>query len=78
MLPWPQPVQHARLRLGEESRHSQEQAQGDPTLPPVSLPSSTPSLGLDCNQQGRPGPMSDPSQCKDLCFVPSLSLPELL
>lgn len=53
-------------------------ARETPPCPTVSLPSPTPSLDLDCNQQGRPCPISDPSQCKDLCLVPSLSLPELL
>lgn len=77
MLPWPQPIGHARLRLGDESRHPQEQGQGDAALPRFSPP-PPPSLSLDCNQQSRPSPISDPSQCRDLCLVPSLSLPELL
>lgn len=64
MLPWPQPVGHARLRLGDESRHPQEQSQGDAALPhclpPLPHPQSGP--GLQSARQTLPNLRSLPMQ----------------
>lgn len=64
MLPWPQPVRHARLRLGDESRHPQEQGQRDtaltPCLPPLPHPQSGP--GLQSVRQTQPNLRSLPMQ----------------
>ena len=64
MLPWPQPIGHARLRLGDESRHPQEQGQGDATLPPFSPHPPPPQSGpgLQSARQTEPNLRSLPMQ----------------
>lgn len=63
MLPWPQPVRHARLRPGDESRHPQERARETLPCPPVFPPSPTPSgPGLQSVRQTQPNLRSLPMQ----------------